>query len=141
MIEATYIYTDHLGRPVAMKQRTTSKRFFVKAALIKNGRLYWKGGRGCLDEHQPVWAHKLLFNLPVVLDALAHGEPVYLVEGERDALAVNTLLRLPATTGHLGAKQFTAGQARWFVNSETLVHIVRDADDAGAFGAWVRYQR
>lgn len=142
-LEAVYTYTDHLGKTVAVKYRKSNRRFAMKAAVYKNGRMYLKGGRGCLEKYQPEWSERLLFNLPVVLDALRYGEPVFLVEGERDALALNTLRRLAATTSHRGARFFSMEQAEWFTTykSTSPVHIIRDADDAGAFCAWQRYQR
>lgn len=140
-IRAIYVYTDKFGRPVFRKVRNEPKAFRVQAALYKNDRLYWKGGPRCIERHQPEWRDRALYNLPIVLDALRYGENVFIVEGERDADAVTSMLKLPATTSYQGAKAFTEEQASWFASGRSRVHVVIDSDDPGHVGGWLRYQR
>jgi hypothetical protein len=140
-IRALYIYTDDFGRPVFRKVRREPKHFRMQAAVYKNSRLYWKRGRGVVDRYQPEWSDRALYNLPVVLDALRYGEPVHLVEGERDADSLASLRKLAATTNWQGAKAFTPEQASWFVRGRSRIHIVIDNDDAGFYGGWLRYTR
>jgi len=73
---------------------------------------------------------KVLYNLPAVLKAVGDGEPVYVVEGEKDADTL-TSLGFVATTGPSGA-----GSGKWEPQfSEWLaggiVEIVADNDEAG----------
>jgi hypothetical protein len=73
---------------------------------------------------------KVLYNLPTVLNAVANGEPVWVVEGEKDA---DTLMEMGivATTGPSGA-----GSGKWESHftewlAGAFVEIVADNDDAG----------
>jgi len=73
---------------------------------------------------------KVLYNLPAVLKAVGDGEPVYVVEGEKDADTL-TSLGFAATTGPSGA-----GSGKWEPQfSEWLaggiVEIIADNDEAG----------
>lgn len=136
-----YIYTDRQGRPVLRKLRMKPKRFKMQAARYRGDRLYWKGGPGCVQQYQPEWAEKALFNLPVLLDALQRGEPVHVVEGERDSLTLSSLQKLAVTTNWQGAGKFTREQADWFMwgGGRSEITIFLDRDDAGHFAAWQRY--
>lgn len=141
-IEATYTYTDPLGRPVLRKVRFTDKRFTMQAARYKEpAGLYWKSGPGCVERWQPEWARRAMFNLPVLLDALKQGKPAAIVEGERDALTLNTLMRSAVTTNYQGAMQATTEQAEWFVRygkGRSDVNLFIDNDDPGH---WAGHQR
>ncbi len=141
MLVGDYIYTDQQGHPVLRKLRFEPKRFKMQAARYTNNRLYWKTGPGCLERWQPEWADKALFNLPVLLDALRRGEPVYLAEGERDCLVFSALTKLAATTNWQGAGKFTREQADWFMwgGGRSEITIFLDRDDAGHYAAWQRY--
>lgn len=141
MITAEYIYCDERGKPRLMKQRTHDKRFFMQAARYKDGRLSWKSGRGCIEQYQPEFAPRAMYHLRVLMDALRAHEPVFLVEGERDADVLLALKKLPATTSWQGASVFTEEQAEWFrcYRSRSVINIVRDSDPAGAYAAWLRY--
>ena len=73
---------------------------------------------------------KVLYNLPAVIKAVESGEPVYVVEGEKDA---DTLMEMGfvATTGPSGA-----GSGKWEQRfsdwlSGATVEIIADNDDAG----------
>lgn len=73
---------------------------------------------------------KVLYNLPSVLKAVQDGEPVYVVEGEKDADTL-TAMGFVATTGPSGA-----GSGKWepqFTEwlSGAVVEIIADNDDAG----------
>jgi len=139
---ATYTYEDERGRPRLRKHRYSPRRFSMQAAKYANDRLYWKRGPGSVERWQGDWAPRALFNLPVVLDALAYRNDVTLVEGERDCLTLNALRHTVATTNWQGASKFTDAQAEWFLRGKgSRIHIIRDADDAGAFAAWERYSR
>lgn len=141
-IEATYIYTDDRDRPVLRKVRTRDKRFRMQAARLRNDRLYWKGDPGCVERWQPEWSVKALYHLPVLLDALKHGKPVFLVEGERDCEVATALWRRAATTNWQGAAKFTPEQAEWFVQygkGNSRVNVLMDNDEPGHWAGWQRY--
>lgn len=143
MLEATYIYTDELGRPRLRKTRSHGKRFTMEAARYKSERLYWKAGPGVVERWQGDWAPGALFNLPVLLDALKYGETTFLSEGERCATVLSTLRRLPATTGWQGL-EFTSEQAEWFAptrrrQSDAVIFL--DADEPGHWAGWQKYSR
>ena len=73
---------------------------------------------------------KVIYNLPAVLKAVRDGEPVYVVEGEKDA---DTLMGMGfvATTGPSGA-----GSGKWEPHftewlAGATVEIIADNDEAG----------
>lgn len=144
-LKAIFIYTDDRGRPVLRKIRRDgtrgngSKDFRIEAALYKNDRIYWKAGKGCVERYQPDWASKVIYNLPVVTDALRIGQPTWIAEGERDSDTLMSVARVAATTTHQGIERMTPEQAEWFVHGKSPVNILMDGDDAGAFGGWARY--
>ena len=71
----------------------------------------------------------LPFNLPQIQAAIADGEPIYIVEGEKDAL---TAMRagLTATTNAGGASSWTPDHGRWLDGAGEVV-IVVDHDAPG----------
>ncbi|MEV0712765.1 toprim domain-containing protein [Nocardia aurea] len=69
------------------------------------------------------------FQLPKVLDAVAEGRVVYVVEGEKDALSAERA-GLVATTNAGGATSWTSDHAGWLRGAATVV-IVADRDPAG----------
>lgn len=142
-IEATYFYTDTLGRPVFRKVRRSPKKFKMQAAKYANDRVYWKGEPGCLERWQPAWVDKAMYRLPELLDALKHHEPIFFVEGERDADVLAGLKKVCTTTNWQGASAFTDAQAEHFLQarSRSIINIIRDNDDAGVHAAWERYSR
>lgn len=74
------------------------------------------------------WCHSVpeslrdsvIYNLPEVLEAVRKGEPVYVVEGEKDA---NTLERLGkvATTNAAGAGKWRESQSRWLEGADVII--------------------
>ena len=144
-IKAIFIYTDGVGRPILRKVRregtrgTGSKDFRIQAARIVGGRLSWTSGKGCVQRHQPDWADRVIYNLPVVLSALSPNEPVWLAEGERDCDTLMAVARVAATTTHQGIERMTPEQAEWFIRGDSTINILMDRDEAGAYGGWARF--
>jgi 5S rRNA maturation endonuclease (ribonuclease M5) len=74
---------------------------------------------------------RVLYRLPVVLDAVANGTPVYVVEGEKDADAINSVedFKGVATCNPMGAGKWRPE------HTETLrgahVVVVADRDEPG----------
>lgn len=71
---ATYSYTDEHGNVLFAKDRFVPKTFRIKRP---NGNSGWAWGLG--------GQRRVLYNLPAVLDAIAHDQVIYVVEGEKDA--------------------------------------------------------
>jgi hypothetical protein len=71
----------------------------------------------------------ILYRLPEVLAAVAAGEPVYLVEGEKDADTV-AALGVTATTGAQGAGNFHLVDATPLAGAHVIAIV--DQDEAGA---------
>lgn len=76
-VVAEYKYTDERGTVLFVKERRSPKDFRCKRP---NGRGGWSYTLGD--------TRRVLYNLPAVLDAIAAGRPVYVVEGEKDADAI-----------------------------------------------------
>lgn len=76
---------------------------------------------------------KLLYNLPAVLKAVKRGDPVWLVEGEKDA---DTLIAkgVVATTPPNGAGKWEAQFTN--VLSGAYIEVIADNDEVGITHAW-----
>ncbi|MGW5312915.1 toprim domain-containing protein [Nocardia thailandica] len=99
----------------------------------------FEGGRG-KQFHQRHWNSRtgqmdkggfapIPYQLPQVLDQIADGGVVYVVEGEKDVAAAASA-GLVATTNAGGAMSWSAEHAQWLRGAATVV-IVADADTAG----------
>lgn len=113
----TYTYTNQDGEPVLRVHRYHPKTF---RQSHWNGSA-WQWGAG----NTP----KLLYRLPRVVEAIATGQTIYVVEGERD---VHTLERMGyvATTNAGGAGKFTEQHAHQLDGANHVV-IICDADQPG----------
>lgn len=109
-----YKYTDANGAVTAWVTRTPGKiggkpKLFKQAVKVAS-------------DHS-------LFNLPQVIAAVAAGDPVVLVEGERDATVAAELFGKIATTGRMGAGNI--GKADFTPLAGATVEVIADQDDAG----------
>lgn len=71
---------------------------------------------------------KVLYNLPAVIKGVANGDPIWIVEGEKDA---DTLIKrgIVATTTTLGAGSWESEHTRPLVGA--YIEIVADNDEPG----------
>ncbi|MGY4101960.1 glutaredoxin domain-containing protein [Nocardia sp. R16R-3T] len=120
---AIYRYTDERGNPlgevVRMQvphERGTDKMFFQRK--MDAGGRWHKGG------FEPV-----LYHLPEVAQAVADGEEIFLVEGEKDADRARSA-GLVATCNAMGAGSFRREHARQLTGAARVV-IVADRDEPG----------
>jgi hypothetical protein len=119
-IIATYDYVDEDGSLLYQVQRRADKRGFPQRRPDGRGGWIYKLGD----------VRRVLYQLPIVIEAVAAGQTIYVAEGEKD---VHTLERLGVvgTTNPGGA-----GRGKWRDEfSETLsgasVVLVSDNDAAG----------
>ncbi|MEU7678103.1 DUF3987 domain-containing protein, partial [Micromonospora taraxaci] len=101
---ARYQYTDASGRPTRTVHRLDGKRF------AQSG-----------DKRVPE-----LYRLPRVVEAAAAGRVVYLVEGEKDVHAVESLGEV-ATTGPQGAENFGKVDVSPLRGAQVVAVVDRDA--------------
>lgn len=116
-VVAQYVYTDEQGKPLVRVNRTEPKGFFQER---------WEGGEWKTGLNG---VRRTLFNLPSLLSAIARNETVYVVEGEKDALALEAS-SVVATTSIGGAS------AKWlpeWITCFTGAHVVviPDQDEPG----------
>lgn len=111
-----YIYSDRHGEILYRVVRTPDKRFYQQRQ--QNGQ--WVSGLGDTQ--------RTLYRLPAVYTAIGKNQPVWVVEGEKDADRM-THLGHTATTNSGGAGRFTTDMAAHLTGAE--VHIVADQDDPG----------
>lgn len=104
---ARYDYTDRIGTVVRSVIRTPEKRF---------------------RQTGDTKARPVLFRLPQILEAVEAGTAVYLVEGEKDVLAIEAVGGV-ATTAPQGARNVAKADLSP-LDSAHVVAVV-DADDAG----------
>lgn len=113
---ATYVYHDENGREVFVKQRYSPKNFKL-AHKGENGRYFW--GKG---DHSPV-----LYRLPELVSSKPE-EPIFIVEGEKDADRLASM-GLVATTNFDGAGKWLPTYNMHFYGR--TVWIIPDNDEAG----------
>ncbi|MEV6360357.1 glutaredoxin domain-containing protein [Nocardia asteroides] len=120
---ATYLYTDERGLPLGEVvrmhvpyERGIDKMFFQRK--VDAGGRWVKGG------FAPV-----LYRLPEVAQAIADGEEIFLVEGEKDAERARRAGSV-ATCNAMGAGAFLRAHARQLAGAARVV-IVADRDEAG----------
>ena len=111
-----YVYTDEAGASLFEVGRFPGKRFFQR----RPGRSDWKGGiKG---------VRRVIYRLPQVLAAVAAGETIYDVEGEKDVHALEAV-GVVATCNPMGAGKWKQEYAEPFAGADVVV--VQDRDDAG----------
>ena len=118
-IVATYDYHDADGTLVMQAVRYDPKGF-AQRQPDGNGGWHWHL-RG-LDERP-------LYRLPQILRAVAAGETIWVVEGEKDADAL-VAAGFEATCNPMGAGKWRPEHTRWLGGAAT-VEIVADNDPAG----------
>ena len=122
-IVATYDYTDAEGAPLFQTVRYEPKTFRQRRPG-KRGGWVWN-----LKGIEPV-----LYRLPRVLEAAQAGHRVFVVEGEKDVHALETL-GFTATTNPMGAGKWQATYAEALRGARVVV--LPDADEAGRAHAQV----
>ena len=112
-----YTYTDDVGQNTMRVHRFHPKTF---RQSHWNG-TSWQWGA----KHVP----PVLYRLPRVIEAIETGDPIYLVEGERD---VHTLEQLghTATTNAGGAGKFRTDHAQQLTGAHNVI-IIADNDTPG----------
>ncbi|PKD43771.1 hypothetical protein [Rhodohalobacter barkolensis] len=116
-IVATYPYTDENGELLFEAVRFHPKSFRQRVKQ-PNGEYTWslKGVR------------RVIYNLPDVIRAIEENRPVFLVEGEKDADALEKR-GLVATTTPMGAGKWQDSYNEFFKNADVI--ILPDNDDPG----------
>ena len=132
---ATHTYTDAEGVRVFDVLR------FAGGVQKFGCRSYDRSGRRVVRKAAPAPERRVLYNLPAVLRAVAAGELVYVVEGEKDADAM-TAAGVTATTNPFGSADSPdpkAAAGKWlpqFTEALRGAHVVivtdKDTPDNGA---------
>ena len=111
-----YIYRDQTGARYLKVVRTSKKQF---------PQFHWQDGKWVKGKPKDP---KIPFMLPELL-AAPPEEPVWIVEGEKDATNL-AKLELVATTNSEGAHKWTPDLGHWFVGKK-IVYILEDNDTDG----------
>jgi hypothetical protein len=118
-----YKYLSADSEVLFAKLRYEPKRFSIKHPVNGSG---WEDG---IAEGTP----RVIYNLPQVKAAVAAGDPIWIVEGEKDCLRLAELGET-ATCNFEGA---SIGRTKWkseyteMLRGATSVNIVADRDDPG----------
>ncbi|WKG13585.1 toprim domain-containing protein (plasmid) [Nocardia sp. PE-7] len=118
--------------PYLRADGTVAGEVFRKEAQFERGRdkdfgqRRWNPASG---EMEPGGFEPLPYQLPQVLETIAEGGVVYIVEGEKDVHSA-VAAGLTATTNVGGAVAWTAEHSQWLQGAGTVV-IVADHDTAG----------
>ena len=119
--ETAHVYPDPGGKP-----HSRTLVFRLPDGDKRCAQQFYVNGQW-LDEKPAGWV-PLPFNLPAVIKT-DRRVPIWLCEGESDAIAVGKL-GFVTTTNSEGAGHFTADHAKWLTGKQT-VYVVEDNDDAG----------
>jgi putative DNA primase/helicase len=155
----TYIYTDEAGIPLHCTVRWEPKRF-SQARILANGDKAWGYGAGWYGksgakdwlpaadrrtkEEGPatlgdVWFDafdsQVIYRLPQIRLAIHKGEPIYVVEGEKDVESINEILKAGGLPGCATCQAMGAG--KWLdrhsasLSGAAKVVIIPDRDEPG----------
>ena len=113
----TYPYVDAEGELLFEVVRYAGHKFRQRRPDGKGGWIWSLG-----DVARPI------YRLPRVIQAVADGELVFIVEGEKDVHAIERA-GFAATCNSGGAGKWRAEYAQWFQDADVLV--VADRDDVG----------
>jgi KaiC/GvpD/RAD55 family RecA-like ATPase len=111
--EAVYRYLDETGKPLFEVVRLSGKQFRQR---LPNGQWGLNGAR------------RVLYRLPQVLEAIKSGDTIYVVEGERDVLALSKR-GLVATCNPGGALKWRREYSEALRGGKVV--IVADKDEPG----------
>jgi len=117
-IVVTYDYTDEAGALLYQVVRKEPKTFLQRRPDGAGG---WAWGLGGMET--------TLYRLPELLQAVAPEDPIYIVEGEKDADALHTA-GCVATCNSGGAGKWRASFAEGFRDAPD-VRIIADRDEPG----------
>lgn len=116
-----YSYVDEAGAELFQAVRLTRP---------DGGKDFRQRHRG--DQGQWIWnlngVRRVLYRLPQVIQAVARGQVIWLVEGEKDVATVERLGQV-ATTNPMGAGKWQPEYTESLRGS--VVHIIADADRVG----------
>jgi archaellum biogenesis ATPase FlaH len=119
-----YVYTDEAGAPLFKVTRFEPKDFRPYRAV--NGGFARTSGLGDL--------RRVLFRLPAIIEAVRVGRPVWIVEGEKDVLALEAqgvvATTAPGGVGQ-GAKLWREGIGEPLRGAEVVIVADRDTSRQG----------
>ncbi len=116
-IEATYEYVDENGEVLYHAVRLSPKTFRVRRPL-SDGSFVWKLGD----------ARRVPYRLPELIEAVASGNRVFVVEGEKDADRLSAV-GLTASTNVFGAGKWDDSYNSYFRGAQVV--ILPDNDHTG----------
>jgi AAA domain/Toprim-like len=116
-----FVYCDEAGAPLFRSVRTPEKRFWQSPADGHGG--WVKPSKGCMDGVRLV-----PYRLPELLEALAYGLTVVIVEGEAKAVLLLDW-KVPATCNSGGAGKWKAEHSAYLAGADVV--ILPDNDEAG----------
>lgn len=124
-VVAQYVYTDAEGRPAYRRSRTFPKGFFQEV---------WAGDHWALG--LPTDAPRYPYHLPRLARAVELGEPIYIVEGEKDVETIERFLgpSYSAATTFGGSNDFRAECVEYFRGGVPAT-IIADDDEPGRLAA------
>lgn len=114
---AIYDYTDEHGELLFQVCRTVGKQF-PQRRRGPDGKWIWRTGN----------VRKVPYRLPKLIDAISVGQPVYVVEGEKDVHSAERA-GVVATSSPGGAGKWRDEYDQWF--KDAVVIIVADRDGPG----------
>jgi hypothetical protein len=122
-VTATYAYTDANGKPLFYVERRMPKDF--RQYQIIDGRKIWS-----ITKPE---VRRVPYHLPRLIEAVAAGETIYIVEGEKDVHAIEAAGGA-ATCNPMGAGKWRGQTYNMYFGGARVI-VVADADEAGRLHA------
>lgn len=124
--ETVYVYTDENGHELFQSLRYRTEKNGVSGKTFKQRHLG--------DEGEWVWGlegvRRVLYRLPDLLKAVADGEPIFIVEGEKDVDNIRAQ-GAAATCNPMGAGKWRSEYVSFFAGHQGPIIIVADRDEPG----------
>lgn len=117
--EREYLYTDAEGHPLFRVMRRPGKQFRQH---------HWDGGQWVSGVPEEI--ERVPYNLKDVVRATSVGEPLFLVEGEKDAETLIGQGKVGTCTPHGAGSWGRAEYAKWFKGAASVT-IIPDYDTPG----------
>ena len=120
-VVASWIYTDEHGAPLYKVDRVETGEIGADGKLKKkfkqsrsDGNGGWVSGAGCMDG-----VRRVPHRLPEMLAAIAAGEPIFILEGEK-CVDIARALGVCATTNSGGAGTWPTEIIHWFAGADVI---------------------
>ncbi len=126
--ECAYVYKDAQGQPLFEVARIRTETDGKIGKTFRQHRLIGAGWTMPLKKGVDDKLKDTIYRLPEVRQAIADGQLIYIVEGEKDCETLASI-GLCATTNAMGAEKWRKAHSEWLCGADVV--IIPDNDEPG----------